>query len=357
MLAELVDAVVGVDTHRDTHQVEIALPTGAPIATCTIANDSRGYAALLAFIAAHTPGPRLVVSVEGTRSYGVGVARALRAAGVPVIEAEQPTRTRRGRGKSDPIDAHLAVRFALQLPVDRLPTPRADGDRDALRILLGARHDLTLTATAQINRLRALLRDSDRDDRDGGADADRRLARGRLTDTVLAALARRRLPPHTTRAQAVRHGEIRRLTVALRAARQALAANYAQLHAIVDELAPGLTARHGIGPVTAAQVIVSFSHPGRVRSEAAFAALGGASPLPASSGQTVRHRLNRGGDRALNRALHTIALTRMASCPRTRAYVARRRAAGKNPREIRRCLKRYIARELYRTLTTTMINN
>jgi transposase len=127
---------------------------------------------------------------------------------------------------------------------------------------------------------------------------------------------------------------------------------------IVDELAPGLTARHGIGPVTAAQVIVSFSHPGRVRSEAAFAALAGASPLQASSGQTLRHRLNRGGDRALNRALHTIALTRMANCPRTRtrAYVARRRADGKNPREIRRCLKRYLARELYRTLTTTMIN-
>jgi transposase len=116
-------------------------------------------------------------------------------------------------------------------------------------------------------------------------------------------------------------------------------------------------ARPGIGPISAAQVIVSFSHPGRCRNDAAFAALGGISPLEASSGRTVRHRLNRGGDRALNRALHTIALTRMASCPRTRAYVARRTAEGKTPREIRRCLKRYIARELYRTLTTIMINN
>ena len=99
---------------------------------------------------------------------------------------------------------------------------------------------------------------------------------------------------------------------------------------------------------------MSFSHPGRCRNDAAFAALAGASPLPASSGRTVRHRLNRGGDRALNRALHTIAATRMRSCPTHPAYVARRTAEGKTPREIRRCLKRYIARQLYRTLTTAM---
>jgi transposase len=360
MLAELVDAVIGVDTHRDTHHAEIALPTGAPIATCTISNDTRGYAGLLAWIADHTPVPagqaRLAVSIEGTRSYGVGLSRAVRAAGLAVIEAEQPTRkTRRGKGKSDPIDAHLAAEYALKLDVDRLPTPRADGDRDALRILLGARHDLTVASTAQVNRLRALLRDSDSTG-DGG-DADRHLARGTLTDTTLASLAHRRLPAHATRAQAVRHAEIRRLALAVRDARRALAANRAELQTIVDDLAPGLTDRRGVGPVVAAQVLVSFSHPGRVRSEAAFAALAGASPLEASSGRTVRHRLNRGGDRALNRALHTIALTRMATCPRTRAYVARRRAEGKTSREIHRCLKRYIARELYRTLTATMINN
>ena len=131
-------------------------------------------------------------------------------------------------------------------------------------------------------------------------------------------------------------------------ARHQLKDNRAQLLAIVEDIAPGLTSRYGIGPVSAAQAIVSFSHPGRCRSEAAFAALGGTSPIPASSGRTIRHRLNRGGDRALNRAIHAIALTRMRSCPRTRAYVARRTAEGKTTREIRRCLKRYIARELYR---------
>jgi transposase len=115
-----------------------------------------------------------------------------------------------------------------------------------------------------------------------------------------------------------------------------------------------LTDRRGIGPVTAAQAIVSFSHPGRCRSDAAFAALAGTSPLEASSGRTVRHRLNRGGDRALNNAVHTIAMTRMRSCPRTQAYIARRTVEGKTSREIRRCLKRYITRELYRALTASM---
>ncbi len=114
MLAEVVDAVVGVDTHRDTHQVEIAHPTGTPIATITISNDCAGFAELLAWIFDHAPGPRLAVSIEGTRSYGVGLARAVTAAGLMVIECEQPHRkARRGRGKSDPIDAHLAVLTAL----------------------------------------------------------------------------------------------------------------------------------------------------------------------------------------------------------------------------------------------------
>jgi transposase len=350
MLAELVDTVVGVDTHRDTHEVEIAFPSGAPIARCSISNDTAGYAELLAWIADHAPGPRLVVSIEGTRSYGRGLASAAMAAGLRVIECEQPRRAaRRGRGKSDPIDAHLAVLAALRLDADRLPVPRVDGDREALRILLGARHELTVATTAQVNRLRALLRDGD--------DHDRHLARSALTEAVLAGLARRRVPRDARREQAVRHAEIRRLTLAVRDTGRTLKANRAQLQTIVDDLAPGLTDRRGLGPITAAQAIVSFSHPGRCRNDAAFAALAGTSPLQASSGRTVRHRLNRGGDRTLNSAIHTIAMIRMRSCPRTRAYVARRTAEGKTTREIRRCLKRYITRELYRTLTATIMSS
>jgi transposase len=264
-----------------------------------------------------------------------------------VIECEQPSRKqRRGKGKSDLIDAHLAVLTALRHDADRLPAPRADGDREALRILLNARQDLTVASTAQTNRLRALLLSGD--------DTDRRAARGALTASTLAALAQRESPTGVGRDHAVRDGEIRRLALALQQARIELATNRKQLLAIVEDIAPGITSRYGIGPVSAAQAVVSFSHPGRCRNEAAFAALSGTNPIPASSGRTVRHRLNRGGDRALNRAIHAIALTRMRGCERTRAYVERRTAEGKGPREIRRCLKRYIARELYRQLTQSM---
>jgi transposase len=347
MLAEVVDAVIGTDTHRDSHEVEIADPAGRPIAVMRIGNDSAGFARLLAAIAEVAPGPRVAVSVEGTRSYGVGLTRALAAAGLLVIECEQPRRKqRRGKGKSDPIDAHLAVLAALRLDAGKLPVPRADGDREALRILLVARQEITEASTAQAGRLRALLL--------AGDDTDRRAARATLTGKALATLAGREIPVQASREQAVRQAEIRRLALALDQARQQLRDNRAQLLAIVEDIAPGLTSRFGVGPVSAAQAIVSFSHPGRCRSEAAYAALGGTSPIPASSGQTIRHRLNRGGDRALNRAIHAIALVRMRSCPRTRAYVARRTAEGKTPREIRRCLKRYIARELYRYLTRTM---
>lgn len=238
MLAERVDAVVGVDTHRDTHEAEIALPTGAPIATCQVSNDSSGYAQLLAWISDHTPGSRVAVAIEGTRSYGIGLARAVIAAGLMVIECEQPNRkSRRGRGKSDPIDAHLAVLTALRLDADQLPSPRADGDREALRILLDARHELTTTSTTQTNRLRALLLSGD--------DRDRDCARGTLADTRLAALAGRRTARSATREQAVRQAEIRRLARALRASHRALRANIRELQCIVDELTPGLTVRLG----------------------------------------------------------------------------------------------------------------
>jgi transposase len=347
MLAEVVDAVIGIDTHRDSHEVEIADAAGKPIAALRIGNDSAGFAQLLAAVAEVAPGPRVAVSVEGSRSYGIGLARALAAAGLLVIECEQPSRKqRRGKGKSDPIDAHLAVLAALRLDTGRLAVPRADGDREALRILLGARQEITEASTAQANRLRALLL--------AGEDTDRRAARGALTDTALAGLAQRKLPAAAGRDQAIRQAEIRRLALALRQGRRQLKDNRKQLLAIVDDIAPGLTSRYGVGPVSGAQAIVSFSHPGRCRNEAAFAALGGTSPIPASSGRTIRHRLNRGGDRALNRAIHTIALCRIRSCPRTRAYIARRTAEGKTAREIRRCLKRYIARELYRQLNQSM---
>jgi transposase len=343
MLAEMVDAVIGVDTHLDSHALAVCAPSGAVLAQATIAADAGGYAAAVAFAAAHAPGPRVSFAVEGSRSHGIGLARALAAAGQQVVEVERPKRAaRRGKGKSDAIDAVLAARAALGYHLDRLPTPRADGDREALRILLAARRDATDERTAKVNALRALLR--------GGDHADAALARGRLSPARLAAIARRRGRAGHTREQATRLAEARRLALRITDLDRELAANTKTLTAIVDELVPGLLDRHGIGPVSAAQAIVSYSHHGRCRNDAAYARLGGAAPLEASSGKTVRHRLNRGGDRDLNRALHDIAKTRMRSCPRTRAYVERRRADGKTDREIRRCLKRYIARELFRAL-------
>ncbi len=199
-----------------------------------------------------------------------------------------------------------------------------------------------MVRTMQINRLRALLLTGD--------EADRRLSRGTLSDTRLNAISRRRAKSDETIEASIRRAEARRLAIAIREAGHELKQNKKQLAAMVDDLAPRLQEKIGVGPVSAAQAIVSWSHSGRCRNDAAFAALAGASPIPASSGRVVRHRYNRGGDRSLNRALHDITLTRWRICPRTHAYVARRRAEGKSDNEIRRSIKRYIARELYRTL-------
>jgi transposase len=346
MLADAVDAVVGVDTHRDTHTAVVVDCAGRSLGNRTVANSTAGFTELLQWMQESVPGPRVLMAVEGTRSYGLALTRHARAAGILVTEVEQPTRKGRRAGKSDTIDAELAARAVLRLPVELLAQPRADGDREALRILLASRDELTVAKTMQANRLHALLL--------AGDDADRALGRGAFTQATLQRIARRRPGPDADRAEAIRRQESRRLAKDIAELDRKLRANKAQLAEIVDELAPGLTDQRGIGPVSAAIAIVAFSHVGRFRTEAAFAALAGTCPIPASSGQTIRHRLNRGGDRTLNRAVHTIAQNRLINDPQTRAYAQRRRAEGKTNREILRCLKRYITRQLYRQLTTTL---
>jgi transposase len=343
MVAELVDAVVGGDTHKHTHTLEMLSPVGARLASLQIGNDEAGFAAAAGWILDHAPGPRLIVGLEGTRSYGIGLSRALQSAGLTVVEVERPKREQRhGRGKSDPIDAHLAALQVLGMDTDRLPIPRADGDREALRILLVGRRGLTNTQTRCRNQLKALLHTGDA--------FERSLSSGHLSQARLNTIIRRRGHATETRLQTIRRVEARRLAQTVRDTGRELIANHKQLRQLVASIAPELLAKRGIGPVSAAQAIISWSHPGRCRSEAAYARLAGAPPIPASSGKTVRHRLNRGGDRQLNAALHTIAMTRWRSCPRTADYITRRRAEGKTDREIRRILKRYIAREIYRTL-------
>jgi transposase len=185
-----------------------------------------------------------------------------------------------------------------------------------------------------------------------GSDADRDLARGALNRRRLYTISTQAVQPTNGRHGVVRRAEIQRLAQAIIHADAALAANERELTTTVSDIAPDLLTRRGIGPVSAAQAIVSYSHPGRCRGEAAYASLAGVNPIPASSGQITRWRLTRGGDRALNRAIHTIAYSRMIHCPRTRDCVSKRRAQGKTIPEIRRCLKRYIARELFKTLDT-----
>ena len=347
ILADVVDAVIGADTHRDTHTLEMCTPTGVTITTVTIANTEAGFTDALSWISEHAPGPELVAALEGTRSYGIGLARVLTAAGIRVVEAPRPKKVdRRGRGKSDPIDANHAALHTLRTDTNSLSSPRADGVREGLRILVTARRSMVSIQTAQICQLRALLLT--------GNDAERDQARGHLQETRLKSISRRRGHDSDTIDQVIRRQECRRLALAIIASRTELTKNKEQLTELVAGIAPRLQDMSGVGPVSAAQVIISWSHPGRCRNEAAFASLAGVSPIPASSGQTTRYRLNRGGDRALNRALHDITITRWRMCPRTHAYINRRRAEGKTDREIRRCLKRYIARQIHRELTNAM---
>ncbi|MDV6278842.1 transposase, partial [Rhodococcus erythropolis] len=216
---------------------------------------------------------------------------------------------------------------------------RADGSRVAMRVLVVAREQMTCERTRAINALTALVRTVEL-----GVDARKSLTctqitaistwRGRSEDATAA----------TCRAEAVR------LAKRIRALDTELVDNRKSLDAIVTTTAPELTAAVGVGAVVAATVLIAWSHAGRVRSEAAFASLAGTCPIPASSGNTVRYRLNRGGDRRLNRALTTIVIVRMRMDPLTRGYVERRRAEGRTTKEIMRSLKRYVTRQLFRTL-------
>ncbi|MFZ0874614.1 MAG: hypothetical protein WAN20_08785 [Pseudonocardiaceae bacterium] len=248
--ADVVDAVVGVNLRHGAYEVQICSPSGTPIAAVPISRDQVGYADLVTWIIEHAPGPRLTLSGDGASSYLAGLARAIVAVGLMVIERDHPP------DHTDSIDVDCGDLTEVHLDADLLPTSGTDGDRDALRILLGARQDLTMTITEQSNRLRALLL--------GGGDADRKIARGALTEVILVGLARRREPRDVTRQKCVRHAEIRRLALSLFAAGRALRDNTTQLQDIVDELVPGLTDRRGIGPVGAAQAIVSLSHPAMV---------------------------------------------------------------------------------------------
>jgi len=340
IVAEVFNHVVGVDTHARSHTVVVIDPaTGGVQSSGTFPTSPAGLARAVTWITKRANGPTLVV-IEGAGSYGAGLARRVAVAGLQVVEpGEIPPRG--AAGKDDLKDAIRIARAVTGTSIDRLGEPRADsGIRAALRVLVGARDTLNEERTRTINTLTALLRSVDL-----GLDARRPLTTTQITTITRWRTRNEAVELHVARVEAIR------LAHRIRTTETELAENTAQITTLVEASpAADLTTQIGIGPIIAATVLISWSHPGRFRNEAAFAALAGTNPVPASSGNTTNHRLNRHGDRRLNRALNTIAIVRMTHDPTTRAYVERRRTQGRQSRAIKRCLKRYIARQLFRHL-------
>jgi transposase len=322
---------IGVDTHKDVH-VAVALDGfGEQLGSHEVETTEAGYRSLLSWaLGLGQP----VFAVEGAGSYGAGLVRFLGCAGVAVWECERPRRQERRRGKSDLIDAALAARRLLA--GEGLSVPRGGGRREELRLLLLERRSAIQARTAALNQLSALVVTAPEQVRVRlGALSGERLARA-------AALLRPR-PDVIT-------GVLRRLGRRVERLSQEVVEVERRLALLLAEVAPDLLDECGVGPVCGAQLLVSSGDPNRMAREASFAALAGTSPLDASSGQQRRHRLNRGGDRQLNWALHVIALARIQHHAETAAYYQRLLATGKTAREARRCIKRALARYFYRRL-------
>jgi transposase len=341
MLTDELDYVVGVDTHRDKHAlVVVAAAAGARLAGRTVRASPIGYRQALAFADRFADGRR-VWAVEGVGSYGAGLTRMLVGCGESVLEAGRPPRAqRRSSGKDDLLDALLAARALLTSDAGALP--RDGGRREALRLLLIARRSAVDARRHALVQLRAIIVTCP----DTLREPLRRLPTTRLLDRCSRLRLRRAAPAEELAARLALRMLARRAQAATVEANE-LEREIAE-HVCV--LAPVLLAEPGVGVIVAAQLLVAWSHHGRVHSEAAFARLAGVAPLPASSGQTVRHRLSRGGDRQLNRALHTIVLHRRTHDATTKDYIERRIAEGKSRREATRLLKRYVARHIYRLL-------
>jgi transposase len=337
---ETIQSIVGgVDTHKDLHVAAVVDDLDRVLDTQSFATTRQGYRMMLAWMRSF--GELRRVGIESTGSYGAGLLRYMQSADVEVLEVTTPDRhDRRKRGKSDDLDAANAAHAAFA--GQRTVTPKSrNGMVESLRVLKACRK-------SAVNA--------------------RRIALQMIQNTIIAAPDRLRDQLRSmTRMQLIRTlaawrpdlTAYRDLEAAYRISLKSLARRYLELHdeiadfdvmiaAIVQELAPELIARNSIGHNSAAQLLLTAGdNPERLKSEASFAALCGVSPVPASSGKTVRHRLNRGGDRAANSALHIIAIGRLRTDERTKTYVARRVAEGRSKLEAIRALKRYIAREVF----------
>lgn len=330
------------DTHKDTHHAAVITTTGQHLGAAQFPATAAGYQALKEFITSFaTP---TCVGVEGTGSYGAGLARHLANCGIQTVEVLRPNRqVRRMRGKSDEIDAYAAAESALA--GTRSSTPKSgDGQVEAIRVLMvtcNSAVDASRTARLQIRDLLITA-----------PEPIRAQFRRMGPKAVLAALAASR--PHVGEDSVtdVTRASLRHLARRVHALHREIDEHDHQLDALVRTLNPALLQAKGIGVIGAAQLLITAGdNADRIHSEAAFAMLCGACPIPASSGKTTRFRLNRGGDRQANSALHRIAVVRLHCDPRTRAYATRRRSEGKTSSEILRCLKRAIAREVYHLIT------
>jgi transposase len=327
----------GVDTHADMHVAAALDPVGGLLGVQEFPVTAAGYARLLDWLGGF--GTVCLVGIEGTGSYGAGLARHVAAAGIRVVEVDRSDRQdRRRQGKSDPLDAVSAAR-AAQSGRARGASKGRDGSVEAIRALMVAKRSARAERTQTINQARSLIVT-------GPEDLRARFS-GHTVAALVAETASLRPRPGSTVGYATRIAlrELGRRAVFLDAQLERLDELIVPL---VTARAPGLLALYGVGADTAALLLITAGdHPGRLRSEAAWAHLCAVAPIPASSGKRTRHRLNPGGDRQANHALWRIVITRMSSHPPTRAYVERRTAEGLSKTEIIRCLKRYVAREIY----------
>jgi transposase len=331
----------GVDTHGQTHHAAVIDEVGRELGDREFPTTPAGYRALVAWLRGHGHLER--VGVEGTGAYGVALARYLRSEQVPVVEIDRTDRKgRRARGKSDPLDAYAAARAALAGTAGGTPKTR-DGRVEAIRALRVARSGAVKARTQATNQLKALLLT--------GPAQLREQLRHLSTTALIATCARLRPTSELADPEQATKTALRRLARRHQYLDEEITEADRELRALVAAAAPKLLALPGVGVEVAGQFLISAGdNPGRLRSEAAFAHLCGVAPLPASSGRTHRHRLNRGGDRAANNALYIVVLGRLRYDARTQEYADRRTKQGLSKPEIIRCLKRYVAREVFNVL-------
>ena len=332
----------GVDTHRDFHVAAVVDSVGRVVGSEPFGADHSGYRRMAAWMQAK--GQLVRVGVEGTGSYGAGLARFLAEANIEVVEVNRPNRQLRRHkgGKSDSVDAEAAARAAASGQATAVPKSGV-GPVECIRMLLVVRRSATKARTQAANQIHSLAVTAPEQ-------VKRRLRGLNIGARVRVCAAFRPGTDHTTTTYAKR--ALRRLARRYQALDREVAQLDVEIRDLCAQANPALLGAAGVGPDTAAALLVAAGdNPGRMKSEKSFAALCGSSPVQASSGQTIRHRLNRGGNRKANSALWRIATTRMQNDARTQAYVTKRETEGKNRKEIIRCLKRHIAPQIYRLLT------